>query len=950
MPRQNAYQGIDLSDIPDDNGYGNIDLSDIPDATPSVTNQPPANVEPEKPWYQRAWNTVNTPLSNAPSRFAQSISNWIDPEDPIKGRSTGGIRGISSAFIEALGGIGDAATSPLSVGTAGLGTTANIAARRGLPLIADAANTAFRGSGAVTAAHGASQIVDPNATWAERAGGLAELVGGGAGAKFGAKPGVNRVNPAIAPETPPPAINPSIADLPLSQGDEIDDLIGNLGPIAGKVEQAPPASVDLVSPDYAKMDTPDEITYRTNSNPAGESSIEAVAPDGTVLGRARFTTTESGAKLEGIEVNPNHQRKGIGTQLMNELQETFPEGVIDRGDIASEAGRKFREATPLTRQVDIPAEAMIEELAPDLRGAKPRYNMGQNQYVPEFANDLDKAMFIIAQTNRSRRDADYLSYVMKQTGLNENQARTAAIELRGKLKDQLRGQTPGNVKLSKLYEAQSPTTPIVPDTEVGKGGKPPLQPPPPSSIPDPVPLSPEAEPILIRIKDKEYPEAGMIRQAWNLSRGLMAVDLPFISSAGLRQGFRYIGTKDWFKAWVPSIRAYGSDNFYKAHRKMLESDPLMKRGVQAVMRRDGTPAVSKGSRVYKETPSVVEQAGLELGDLTGHTTREEAIRSQLAEKIPGYGRHVAGSNRAYTAYINDLRLNAFRNLYEAMPDKNNIVALKQIGDAVNTFTGRGKLAVNIPESTTLFGRRVKFRDQAKEIGIEKHASLLAEALFSPRLMASRMQMLNPANYLMTQPQVRKEYLKAAVRTAGAWFTMAKIAELAGAEVVMDSNSSDFGKIKVGDKVRVDPAAGFQQFLVLMSRLKTGQVTASTTGNVRNLGEGYRPDTKLKLVQQFIENKLHPSLKYFYDALNASQGVPFAVADRTSELIIPMISKDLLEIAQENPNLLPALAPLMSGGMGTQVYGNQDDFAKPGPLGQFMDVKGIDDWVISGGGQ
>src|SRR5688500_5706607 len=35
-------------------------------------------LEEEQPWYKKAWNAVSEPLTDAPSRFAKSISPYID--------------------------------------------------------------------------------------------------------------------------------------------------------------------------------------------------------------------------------------------------------------------------------------------------------------------------------------------------------------------------------------------------------------------------------------------------------------------------------------------------------------------------------------------------------------------------------------------------------------------------------------------------------------------------------------------------------------------------------------------------------------------------------------------------------------------------------------------------------------------------------------------------------
>jgi hypothetical protein len=76
----------------------------------------------------------------------------------------------------------------------------------------------------------------------------------------------------------------------------------------------------------------------------------------------------------------------------------------------------------------------LPRLPRDLAGASPRYNYGANQFALNFHNDIDKALYIIAQSNPSRRDADYMKFVMDATGMNEAEARLAGKDLRASIK------------------------------------------------------------------------------------------------------------------------------------------------------------------------------------------------------------------------------------------------------------------------------------------------------------------------------------------------------------------------------------------------------------------------------------------------------------------------------------------------------------------------------------
>lgn len=59
------------------------------------------------------------------------------------------------------------------------------------------------------------------------------------------------------------------------------------------------------------------------------------------------------------------------------------------------------------------AQATAKEfkLSQALSGAKPRYAIGYKQYVPQFESDLDKALFILAQSKPSEHDARYMKAV-----------------------------------------------------------------------------------------------------------------------------------------------------------------------------------------------------------------------------------------------------------------------------------------------------------------------------------------------------------------------------------------------------------------------------------------------------------------------------------------------------------------------------------------------------------
>lgn len=83
---------------------------------------------------------------------------------------------------------------------------------------------------------------------------------------------------------------------------------------------------------------------------------------------------------------------------------------------------------------DTQATVRIAKLPHELSGAKPRYNYVDKEYELNFESDIDKSAYITAQTNKSKRDADYLQFVMDNTGMNEGEVREYGGQIRAFIK------------------------------------------------------------------------------------------------------------------------------------------------------------------------------------------------------------------------------------------------------------------------------------------------------------------------------------------------------------------------------------------------------------------------------------------------------------------------------------------------------------------------------------
>lgn len=388
---------------------------------------------------------------------------------------------------------------------------------------------------------------------------------------------------------------------------------------------------------------------------------------------------------------------------------------------------------------------------------------------------------------------------------------------------------------------------------------------------------------------------GLFTRIYNLPRTIEAsIDL----SAPLRQGLPLIHKKAFWTSLTDMVKSAGSEQAYQDVMTDIRERPLF--------RDRPTPS-------GKIQPSFAKQAGLSLTDLdAGLTGREEAIQSDLAEKIPVAGKLIRGSNRAYTAYLNKLRADTFEDLITrskvfGADGEANLPLAREIANFVNTATGRGSLG-----------------------NLERAAPVLNNLLFSPRLIASRLRILNPAYYIMANPTVRKEALKSLFSLAAVGTTITQLGKMAGGTVESDPASSDFGKLKIGN-TRVDPYAGFQQYVVAANRLITGRNVSSTTGkeyDVYNPKGPYDP-TALDVGTRFVRGKVHPVLGFAWSLFNGAkemsgQKMNFATMNPMENSImqrfIPILAQDIYQLYQEDPTLLPALGALSALGMGVQTYG------------------------------
>lgn len=326
----------------------------------------------------------------------------------------------------------------------------------------------------------------------------------------------------------------------------------------------------------------------------------------------------------------------------------------------------------------------------------------------------------------------------------------------------------------------------------------------------------------------------------------------------------------------------------------------------------------------KESPlyPTIEESGLYVADPNSMnlTAREEAFMSHAAEKIPLIGKVVAGSERAYTAYLNKMRVDLFSQAVDAFAAEGKTIQnspelYKGMANFINAATGRGSL----PEA------------------IKSAAPLMNNLFFSPRLIASRLQLLNPIYYTKLPKQVRMMAIKDMAKFIGVGTAVVSLAKLAGADVEEDPRSPDFGKIKVGN-TRWDVWGGFQQYIRVAAQELNGNTKSSTTGNIVPLtGTTHVDDfgntkttkprkTRADVALTFLRGKLAPVPGAIWDAAAGRDvvGKPFDPAQKAMELFTPMIVNDVSEAWKDQGYKSLFTVGLPSAlGVGISTYGRDN---------------------------
>ena len=349
--------------------------------------------------------------------------------------------------------------------------------------------------------------------------------------------------------------------------------------------------------------------------------------------------------------------------------------------------------------------------------------------------------------------------------------------------------------------------------------------------------------------------------AWNLPRSLLAA---FDFSYPLRQGLLMVRHgREFADSFQTGFRAFFDDDLARQTMAAIEAKPR------------GTLHISP----------------IEGGRLLD---REEQFLSRWIGKIPLARR----SQNASIVFINKLRADVYDTVTRSWmrtgytPTSRD---LEGLGNYINRATGYGSLGQ-----------------------FENAAGVLAQGLFSPRLLTARVQA--PGYLFHSSAKVRAEAAKDFVSVFGGISALTGLAAMSGAaEVELDPRSPDFGKMRIGD-TRIDPWGGYQQLARYTAQLISGEGKTSS---------GYVFDAEFgDTVLRFIRSKFNPVVGLSYNFATGENMIGERVTpaewDRIlKDTLVPIFWQDMVEAVREEGLLGGALTAPAFFGVGAQTYPPSD---------------------------
>lgn len=410
-------------------------------------------------------------------------------------------------------------------------------------------------------------------------------------------------------------------------------------------------------------------------------------------------------------------------------------------------------------------------------------------------------------------------------------------------------------------------------------------------------------------------------------------------AAPLRHGIGMVARKEFYPAFADMFKFFGNKEHFDASMQAIEDHP------------NYLPARENGLFIAKS------------GSLLNS---EEEFLNSYAGDIPVVRNVVGASQRAYVGFLNKLRFDVYNTMKEQAEslgnalttpeyfvdtsDMKTINRLKKfardngISDKIEDpkfidLAKKNRLVKSTPITTKagdVIANYINVATGRGDLGkLNKMTNELNTLLWSPRMIASRIQMFNPTLYTNLPKGMRLDGLKSLLGIAALGTAIDTLSSIGGAKVTTNILSSDFGKSRFGKEV-IDPWGGFQQYIVGAARFLAGK-----TDNPKV----YPPTTRLGVLGQFAKSKESPAASLAHTILTAKKftgksldpstaggmideyGNKTSIQSEVGKQFVPIFVQDLHDLYKNEPKWSENIG-LDSALIGASLAGMEQSYPAP----------------------
>lgn len=300
---------------------------------------------------------------------------------------------------------------------------------------------------------------------------------------------------------------------------------------------------------------------------------------------------------------------------------------------------------------------------------------------------------------------------------------------------------------------------------------------------------------------------------------------------------------------------------------------------------------------FAEIVSDPDYALLKQSKVAINVAIEEETATDILQKIPYLGMTFRVSDNAFIESSRYMRYRLAKQYIDIWRKSGRVIDKKQaisLGKLANSQTGRGEGA-----STGLLNN-VFWSPGNLRASVDTLTLHFFDRNFSA--FARKQAALNLMRYI-----------------SGAAMILALADWIDDDTVTWDSNSSDFGKIKIGD-TRFSVGGGLEILVVLVSRLVSRQFTSATSGRTRDIDQGsfFQKGGK-DLVFNFFENKFSPALAMALTIIDQKtrDGDSLSVPQMAVDGLSPLIVQNVME-SGDSEDAANILAVLIAEALGVNV--------------------------------